>query len=304
MGGVLVDLHSHSTASDGTDAPAEVVRRAAVAGVGVLALTDHDTVAGHAEAAAALRPGQVLVPGAELSCGLGGAAGSGVEGESVHLLAYLFDPSEPALAAELERIRTDRERRARGMVDRLVELGVPVTWERVRELAAGAAVGRPHVARAMVEAGVVAEVNSAFTPEWIAPGGRAYVRRYAPDPAEAVALVRAAGGVTVLAHAYASERRGDERVGGVGDRVRERTDELVARLARVGLSGLEVDHPEHDGAARRRLRGLAASHDLVVTGGSDEHGESTGWRVGSAGTAPEQYERLVSRATGASAVVG
>ena len=213
-----IDLHVHSSASDGTDPPAEVVRRAVVAGCDVIALTDHDTVAGIATAAAALPPGLTLVPGMELSCQLtqpgggfppgppsqpGGGLPPGPPGggrRSVHLLAYLFNPAYAALAAETELIRDDRVHRARAMVARLGALGAPVSWERVEEIAAGAVVGRPHIARALAEAGVVATPADAFTAEWIGDGGRAHVGRYAPDPARAIALVRAAGGVPVLAH--------------------------------------------------------------------------------------------------------
>lgn len=300
MGSVRIDLHTHSTASDGVWAPAEVARRAAEAEVAVIALTDHDTVAGHAEAAAALRPGQTLVPGAELSCDL--------DGTSVHLLAYLFDPAEPALAAELGRVRSDRERRARAMVSRLRELGAPVTWAQVRRLAAGDAVGRPHVARAMVESGVVDHTDAAFGRAWLAPGGRAHVPRYAPDPVRAIGLVRAAGGVAVLAHPYASGREARARLQpscGSGAR-HDRSDgaDTVARLAAAGLCGIEVDHPGQDAAARRELRALAADLGLVATGGSDDHGTPEDPGPGSSRTDREAYERLVSRASGASPVVG
>lgn len=283
-----IDLHSHSDVSDGTDPPAEVVRRAAAAGVDVLALTDHDTVAGHAEAAGALRPGQTLISGAEISCRFRGA--------SVHLLAYLFDPGEPALAAELERVRTDRQRRARAMVDRLAALGVPVTWEQVCRIAGDSdpgTVGRPHIARAMVEVGVVPDVASAFTPDWLAAGGRAHVAKHAPDPARAIGLVRAAGGISVLAHPYAPERDGGLR-----------EENAIAWLAASGLAGLEVDHPAHDAAARGKLRALAGELELVVTGGSDDHGGPDAAGLGSRTTSPDEYERLVSRASGAVPVVG
>jgi predicted metal-dependent phosphoesterase TrpH len=165
------DLHTHSTASDGTTPPAEVMGRAAGAGLDVVALTDHDTVAGHAEAAAALPPGLVLLPGMELSCRL--------QGHSVHMLAYLFDPADEALGAETAAIRRSRADRARQMVDRLVDLGAPVTWEQVADIADGGVIGRPHIARALAAAGVVPTPADALTPEWIGPGGRAHVSRYA-----------------------------------------------------------------------------------------------------------------------------
>jgi predicted metal-dependent phosphoesterase TrpH len=274
---VRIDLHVHSSASDGTDPPAEVARRAAAAGLDVVALTDHDTMAGIAPAAAALPPGLTLVPGLELSC-LN-------DGRSMHLLGYLCDPRDPALAAETELIRDDRVHRARAMVARLAELGAPVTWEQVAAIAGDAVVGRPHIARALAEAGVVATPADAFTAEWIADGGRAHVGRYAPDAARGIALVRAAGGVPVLAH---------PRSPGY-----EIADEVVAGLAAAGLAGLEVFHPDHDHSERTRLTQLANSLDLVMTGGSDDHGAFNDSGLGSETTPPEQYERLLALATGA-----
>jgi predicted metal-dependent phosphoesterase TrpH len=277
-----IDLHSHSSASDGTQPPADVVRRARDRGLDVLALTDHDTVAGHPAAVAALPAGLTLVPGMELSCRRAG--------QSLHLLAYLFDPGEPELRAECVRIREAREQRARLTVERLAELGVPVKWEQVSELAGGGPVGRPHIARAMVAAGAVAAPELAFTPEWIGTGGRAYVTRYALAPERAVRLVRAAGGVPVLAHPKAVKR------GAVVP------DEWIADLAAAGLFGIEADHADHDAAARAHVRGLAGELGLAVTGSSDDHGELTGHRLGCETTAAEVYERLVAEATGAAPV--
>ncbi|MDN3352713.1 PHP domain-containing protein [Actinomadura sp. DC4] len=279
-----IDLHAHSSVSDGTQPPADVVRRAHAAGVGVLGLTDHDTVGGHEEAVRALPPGMTLVRGMELSCRL--------QDHSLHLLAYLFDPDEPELAAERERIRDDRVHRARGMVERLGELGTPVTWDLVRRITGESVPGRPHIARAMVEAGVVATVGEAFTPEWIGPGGRAYVDRYALDPERAVRLVRGAGGVPVLAHPRPEQR---------GYTV---TDEEIATLVRAGLGGIEVDHPDHPAADRAALLGLAGELGLFVTGSSDDHGELTGHRLGVESTAPEAYDALRSQATGAAPDAG
>jgi len=274
---VLIDLHVHSNASDGTDAPAEVIRRAAEAGVDVVALTDHDTGAGLGEAADALPPGRTLVPGMELSCLL--------DDRSAHLLAYLFDPDDPALAAELGLIRDDRIYRAKGMVARLAELGTGVTWEQVTRIADGAVVGRPHIARAMAEAAVVPTPADAFTDEWIGEGGRAHVPRYAPSLDHAVTLVRTAGGVPVLAH---------PRSPGY-----EIADEVIAGLAAVGLAGVEVFHPDHDCPERSRLTALAMSLGLVATGGSDDHGSFSGNGIGSELTPPAEYERLIAQATGA-----
>jgi 3',5'-nucleoside bisphosphate phosphatase len=275
-----IDLHSHSTASDGTDPPAEVMRRARAAGLDVIALTDHDTLAGHDEARRALPPGLALVPGMELSCRL--------DGHSVHLLAYHVDPAHAGLAEQLHAITTDRLRRARDMVGKLRELGVDITWERVAAIAGDGVVARPHIARAMVAAGAIARPDQAFTPEWIGPGGRAYVSRYALDPEDAVRLVSSAGGVSVLAHPAVSQR------GWV------MSDEAVERLARTGLGGLEIAHPDHDHAERLRLAALAAALGLVSSGGSDDHGSLTGYRLGCETIAPEEYERLMSRATGLS----
>jgi len=195
---VRIDLHVHSNASDGTDDPAEVMRRAAVAGLDVVALTDHDTQAGLAEASAALPDGLTLVPGMELSCQLscvpsGGRPPQATQTRSVHLLAYLFDPEDPALRAETAQIRDDRTYRARAMVDRMRELGADVTWEQVGAIAGGAVVGRPHLARALAASGAVATPADAFTADWIGDGGRAFVDRYAPDLARAVGLVSTDG---------------------------------------------------------------------------------------------------------------
>jgi predicted metal-dependent phosphoesterase TrpH len=289
MAGVLIDLHVHSNASDGTDPPAEVIRRAEAAGLDVLALTDHDTQAGLPEARAALPDGLTLIPGMELSCQL--------DGRSVHLLAYLFDREDPALRAETSQIRDDRTYRARAMVDRMRELGADVTWEQVAAIAGGAVVGRPHLARALAASGAVATAADAFTADWIADGGRAFVDRYAPDLARAVGLVKAAGGVPVLAH---------PRSPGY-----EIPDEDIVRLAGAGLGGIEVFHFDHDQSQRVRLAQLARSLNLIMTGGSDDHGAyqpggrptvtpaGHGYGLGSETTPPEEYERLLALAVAA-----
>ncbi|MFE5794031.1 PHP domain-containing protein [Streptomyces sp. NPDC056503] len=279
-----IDLHSHSTASDGTDTPAELVRNAAAAGLDVVALTDHDTTRGHAEAIAAAPEGLTVVPGAELSCRL--------DGIGLHMLAYLFDPEEPALLAERELVRDDRVPRARAMVDRLRLLGVPVTWEQVARIAGDGSVGRPHVAEALVELGVVPDVSGAFTVEWLADGGRAHVQKHELDPADAIRLVKAAGGVTVFAHPAAVKR---------GQVVPE---SAIAALAEAGLDGIEVDHMDHDEPTRARLRGLAKELGLLVTGSSDYHGSRKTCRLGEYTTDPEIYGEITRRATGAFPVPG
>ncbi|QKW29278.1 PHP domain-containing protein [Streptomyces seoulensis] len=279
-----IDLHTHSTASDGTDSPAELVRNAAAAGLDVVALTDHDTTRGHAEAVAALPAGLTLVTGAELSCR--------VDGVSMHMLAYLFDPEEPALLAERELVRDDRVPRAKGMIDKLNALGVPVTWEQVSRIAGDGSVGRPHIATALVELGVVPTVSDAFTDQWLADGGRAYVGKHETDPFEAIRLVKNAGGVCVFAHPAAVKRG------------RTVPESRIADLAAAGLDGIEVDHMDHDPDTRARLRGLAKELGLLTTGSSDYHGSRKTVALGAFTTDPEVYGEITRRSTGAFPVPG
>jgi 3',5'-nucleoside bisphosphate phosphatase len=280
---VRIDLHVHSSASDGTQPPAAVVAEAAAAGLDAIALTDHDTTAGWAEAAQAARAlGVVLVPGIELSTQL--------DGVSVHLLAYLPDPDDPALVAEMERTRSDRLSRARRMVD-LVGADYPLTWAEVAaRVEPGATVGRPHIADAMVAKGIVASRDEAFATV-LHSGSRYHVRHYAPGTALAVRLVRGAGGVPVMAHPLAA-RRG-----------RVVTDAAIAELAGAGLAGLEVEHRDHEPAERAHLRGLAAELGLFTTGASDYHGTGKLTRIGENLTDPAVLERIEAQATGW-AVVG
>jgi predicted metal-dependent phosphoesterase TrpH len=285
-----IDLHVHSNASDGTDRPGDLVRKAwalALDGAPLdgIALTDHDTIAGYHEAAAAVeglvgRPDRrfVVVPGAEISCILGDV--------SLHLLGYLFDPANAALAAEFDLLRTDRVRRAKAMVDKLVDLGAPVTWEQVSAIAGDGAVGRPHIAQALVDAGVVPDIPAAFVSDWIANDGRAYVEKYSLTPDRAIALVHAAGGVTVFAHPAASSR---------GDVVDEAA---IETFAAAGLDGLEVDHPDHDEPTRARLRAIARDLGLLVTGSSDYHGSVKAVEIGANTTDPEVFEVLLHRGQG------
>ncbi|MER6128121.1 PHP domain-containing protein [Streptomyces sp. NPDC001795] len=279
-----IDLHTHSTASDGTDTPAELMLAAGAAGLDVVALTDHDTTRGYAQAIDALPEGLTLVTGAELSCRH--------EGISMHMLAYLFDPEEPDLLAERELVRDDRVPRAHAMIAKLQELGVAITWEQVARIARGGSVGRPHIASALVDLGVVDSVSDAFTPEWLADGGRAYVQKHETDPFEAIRLVKAAGGVTVFAHPAASKRG------------RTVPESAIADLAAAGLDGIEVDHMDHDPATRARLRGLANELGLLVTGASDYHGSRKACVLGEYTTDPEVYGEITRRATGAFPVPG
>ncbi len=273
-----IDLHTHSTASDGTTAPDVLVREARDAGLDVVALTDHDTTAGWAPAAAALPDGLSLVRGAEISCDRNGI--------SLHLLAYLFDPAEPDFAAVRRDLRASRTGRAERMVRMLEADGTGVTWERVLELAPGT-VGRPHIAQALAERGHVATVADAFVPEWIGTHGRYWVGKMELDVLDAVALVAGAGGVSVFAHPGASAR--GRTVG----------DGVIAAMAAAGLAGLEVDHVDHDDRARAHLTGLAAELGLLTTGSSDFHGANKTVRLGAHTTGEPAYERIVALATGA-----
>ncbi|PZR54985.1 phosphatase [Xylanimonas oleitrophica] len=268
----MIDLHTHSTASDGTGTPAQVVEDAAAAGLAVVGLTDHDTAAGWDEAAAAAaRVGVALVRGAEIS--------ATADHVSVHLLAYLHDPTHPALLAELERTRTAR----RGRLERMAALlaqDYPITWEDVlAQTGPGATVGRPHLADALVAAGVVADRDEAFATV-LRPGTRYYVPHHAPDAVSAVRAVRAAGGVPVLAHPGAAQRG------------RVVTEATIEELAAAGLAGLEVDHRDHDEATRARLRQVTRSLGLLVTGSSDYHGAGKPNRLGENTTAPHVLAQI------------
>ncbi|HEU4425817.1 MAG TPA: PHP domain-containing protein [Pilimelia sp.] len=280
-----IDLHAHSTASDGTCTPAELVGAARAAGLDVVAITDHDTSAGWDAAVAALPEGLGLVRGAEVSCRWYGVTPS----VPLHLLAYLFDPADPALAAELARVRRSREERGARIVAALRADGVDVSWEEVRGYAAGGSVGRPHVARALVRAGLVASTQEAFAPRWL--GERYRLPKDDIDVFRALRLVKGAGGVPVFAHPRATKRG------------RVVPDDLIAALAADGLVGLEADHPDHSPAERAHVRGLAAELGLVVTGSSDFHGDHKPVALGAHTTAPAAYERIVAAAGGATPVV-
>lgn len=273
-----VDLHCHSTASDGTDTPAELVRNAAAAGLDVVALTDHDTTLGWDEAAAAAtESGIALVRGIEISTRFRGAG--------VHLLAYLPDPADPALQAELGRIVRGREARVPAMLERLRELGIPATEEALAASAGDSEItGRPHVADLLVRLGVVRDRDQAFA-DYLSDGGPAFVDRYAADLVEMLSLVRGAGGVPVIAHPWG---RGSAHV---------LDERAIVVLKEAGLAGLEVDHLDHDPHTRDRLRGIAGRLDLVVTGSSDHHGTGkTGHDLGCETTAPGQLARLLDLA--------
>lgn len=274
-----IDLHAHSSWSDGTTGVRELFAQAAAAGLDVLALTDHDTVAGwHELPAAAAASGVAAVPGIEVS--------SEDDSRSVHLLALLVDPSpETALAGEMASARRSRVERARHMVE-LIAADHPVTWEGVLGQVAGEStvIGRPHIADALVDAGVVPDRSTAFT-EILRPSGPYYVPYYAPSPLAAVRAIREAGGVSVLAHPGSVTRDDDLPL------------TLLESLVEAGLDGLEVDHREHDEAERARLREFARGHDLLITGGSDFHGTGKDNALAENLTAPAVFEEIAARAT-------
>jgi 3',5'-nucleoside bisphosphate phosphatase len=275
-----IDLHCHSTASDGTLTPAELVTAGAKAGLDVMAITDHDTTGGWAAAAEARPDGLRLVRGAELSCRWYG----GQPSIALHMLAYLFDPDEPSLAADLARVREDRERRAEKIIERLRADGVDISWPEVRGYAQGGSVGRPHIAQALIRAGLVTSTNEAFASRWL--GARYFVPKDDLDVFDAVRAVRAAGGVAVFAHPRAT-RRG-----------RVVPDRLIVELAEAGLFGLEADHEDHSSAERAEVRALAERLGLVVTGSSDFHGTHKTVRLGAFVTAESAYDRIVAAASG------
>jgi hypothetical protein len=280
---VAIDLHTHSTASDGTEAPSVVVRRAVEAGLTTVALTDHDTTLGWEEAADAARAhGIRLVRGIEVSCSR--------RHRSIHLLAYLPDPDDPELVAELAHARDSRDTRLDRMVALMAADGFPVTVASVRaEVEDGATAGRPHIADALVTAGVVEHRDQAFA-QWLGNDSRYYVSHYAPDPVRAVELVLAAGGVPVIAHPWS------------GTRGRVVGDALVEEMVAAGLVGLEVHHRDHTPEAVRHLTALAASLDLLVTGSSDYHGDGKLNRLGEHTTAPAVLEAIEGLASGSAVV--
>ena len=273
-----IDLHAHSTASDGTESPADLVAAAKAAGLTMLAITDHDTTSGWGEAAdAAIQLGVQLVRGIESSCSR--------DHRSIHLLGYLPDPDDPRLAIELARARDSRVTRMDRMIERMADDGIPITVEEVRaQVAPGATLGRPHLADALAAKGVVADRDAAFK-DLLHDGSKYYVGHYAPDPTRAIALVRNAGGVPVLAHPFAM-------------RTATISDEMVEELAAAGLAGLEAHHRDHEPADVERALRLAERHDLVVTGSSDYHGTGKLNRLGEHTTDPREWSRIVEQSHG------
>jgi predicted metal-dependent phosphoesterase TrpH len=269
------DLHTHSTCSDGTETVEANVARAAALGLSGLGITDHDTTDGLDRAVATAQGTDLeIVPGIEFSAEYDGA--------SLHVLAYWIDPEHPELRAELQRLTDTRFRRGEMMVEKLQDLGYDLSFERVREIAGDDLIARPHIAQAMVEAGIVREEKEAFD-RYISDDGIAYVPKHALDPVDALALIGRAGGVCVLAHPGMWKGNGSV------------PDELIESMAAGGMAGLEVDHPDHDPDQRAYYGAVADRLDLVRTGASDCHGARYDYRMGSETTDAERYAELRRR---------
>jgi len=274
----VIDLHTHSSVSDGTETPTQLVRAAVAAGLSTIALTDHDSTAGWHEAfTAATGTGLQIVPGMELSTNYGPA--------SVHVLAYLFDPLDAGIVSETARIRDGRLHRAERIVERIAE-DYDLTWDDVlAEATDGASLGRPHIADALVRRGHVANRSAAFESILHWQGGY-YEKYYAPSPLEGVQMIVAAGGVPVLAHPAAHGRY----------RVIE--ESAIKTLVDAGLFGLEIHHRDNTEDGKARLFELAAKFGLEVTGSSDYHGAGKPNRLAENTTSAEVLEKLIATGTG------
>jgi predicted metal-dependent phosphoesterase TrpH len=281
----MIDLHTHTTASDGSDSPRELIANAVAAGISTLGLTDHDGSGGWGPATSAVSELTVpftLIRGAEFSCVHHTSDGVRI---SLHLLGYLFDPSSSALKDERARLRASRLGRGEAIVANLVQAGYPISWPRVVEIADGGAVGRPHIGQALVEAGVVTSVNDAFA-ELLSSSSPYYVRKQDMPVLLAIGLIRQAGGVPVIAHPWARKR------GKILD------EAALAELVDAGMLGVEVDHVDHTSADRTRLRELAAELGVFTTGSSDYHGDRKTVRLGAETTDPDVLARIIELGTG------
>lgn len=279
---MLIDLHTHSNASDGTDSPTQLIDKAISKGIDVLALTDHDTVAGWDEAISALRSHESnskleLVLGSEVSC-------QDSDGTSIHMLGLLFDPNFKPLIDEFEKTRENRVTRMSRIISRLNEAGIEITIEEVNAQKRGdATLGRPHLADALVARGHVSSREEAFN-IFLHNGSKFYINHYSPSPEIAIQLIKEAGGVAVIAHPLASRS---------GRKIDLNT---LRRLIEAGLDGIEVDHRDHNEMERSELMRLAIEHDLVVTGSSDYHGTGKMNQLAEFSTHPQQWERLEAKA--------
>ena len=271
----LVDLHVHSTASDGKLIPEAIVRKAAELGLRVISLTDHDSIAGIVPALKAVKafPGLTFIPGVEISTDL-------ADGE-VHILGYFIDYTDPALEKSLEKFRDSRFGRGRGMVEKLAALGIDIDWSRVQEIAGDGAIGRPHIARAMLEKGYITTFEEAFD-KYIGHGGPAYVEREKMTPEEAVALIVRSKGLPVLAHPFT-----------VKD-----PEAMVRQLKPAGLVGIEAYYKDNTAAETEATLKLAKKYGLIPTGGTDYHGigDSSEVRLGGVEVPMAAAQRLIAAA--------
>ncbi len=275
-----IDLHSHTNLSDGLDSPAALVRSAKEAGLSVLAITDHDTLEGWQSLSSAAETGSLtVVPGAEISCRT-------ASGMSVHILGYLFNPTDLALTELMSLTRDDRIPRIKKIIQLLNEAGIEITFSDVAKHSESAqTIGRPHLADALIERGVVASRDQAFA-QYLHNDSPFYVGHFAPTPEVAVHAIKNGGGVSVLAHGLA------------GSRGATYTLSEIEALLEHGLDGLEVDHRDHDHSARGALREIAHAHNLFATGSSDYHGAVGAQRLGMELTAPEVWEGILARGRG------
>lgn len=279
---MLIDLHTHSNASDGTDSPSQLIDKAISKGLNLVALTDHDTVAGWNEAIAALKNHESntnleLVLGSEVSC-------QDSDGTSIHMLGLLFDPNYAPLINEFEKTRENRITRMSRIISRLNEAGIEITIEEVHaQKRDDATLGRPHLADALVARGHVTSREEAFN-IFLHNGSKFYINHYSPSPEVAIQLIKQAGGVAVIAHPLASRS---------GRKIDLQT---LDRLIKAGLDGIEVDHRDHNETERSELMRLAIEHDLVVTGSSDYHGTGKLNQLAEFTTHPQQWERLEAKA--------
>ena len=273
---MVIDLHTHTSYSDGTDTPAQLINKALAAGISIIGLTDHDSISGWQEATDALRTGISLVPGAEISC-------QTPDGISVHILGLLFDSNNSELMSTLEKTRENRHGRMEKIIARINEAGIDITMDDVLEqLSDGATLGRPHLADALVKKGIVASRDEAFT-QMLHNNSKYYVSHYSPTPEAAIKLIKAAGGVSVIAHPMASHRG------------RTISLDTFGSIIQAGLDGIEVDHRDHSPDEKSQLIKLANESNLVMTGASDYHGNGKLNTLGEYTTKPEQWEKLESR---------
>lgn len=273
----MIDLHTHTNFSDGTDTPAQLINKAMANGITTLAITDHDSIEGWEEAKMALRPGLSLVLGAEISC-------QTVDGISVHILGLLFDPNFNQLMQTLEQTRENRYSRMERIIKRINEAGIEITMSDVLEqLADGATLGRPHLADALVKKGVVKNRDEAFT-QMLHNNSKYYIPHYSPLPEEAIKLIKQAGGVAVIAHPMASHRG------------RVISSQTFGSIINSGLDGIEVEHRDHTPDEKKELMNLAIEFDLAMTGSSDYHGNGKLNVLGEYTTKNDQWEKLESKA--------